>query len=94
MLQAKPHIISPPRSLAARSSLPPEGAAAPAVWRSQSRGPCWCEEGVLLCEELPVDVRLRSMRFIFNMKMAYSPSRTCASSYQNYSDPSVTVTGT
>ena len=29
----------PPRSLAARSSLPPEGAAAPAVWQSQSRGP-------------------------------------------------------
>ena len=29
----------PPRSLASRSSLPPEGAAAPAVWQSQSRGP-------------------------------------------------------
>ncbi len=29
----------PPRSLASRSSLPPEGAAAPAVWQSQPRGP-------------------------------------------------------
>ena len=25
---------------ASRGSLPPEGAAAPAVWQSQSRGPC------------------------------------------------------
>ena len=32
--------MSPPRSLASRSSLPPEGAAAPAVWQSQFRGPC------------------------------------------------------
>ena len=31
----------PPRSFTACSSLPPEGAAAPAVWQSQSRGPCW-----------------------------------------------------
>ena len=29
----------PPRSLTACSSLPPEGAAAPAVWQSQSRSP-------------------------------------------------------
>ena len=31
----------PPRSLTACSFLPPEGAAAPAVWQSQSRGPYW-----------------------------------------------------
>ncbi len=31
--------MTPPRSLTACSSLPPEGAAAPAVWQSQSRGP-------------------------------------------------------
>ena len=31
--------MSPPRSFASRNSLPPEGAAAPAVWQSQSRGP-------------------------------------------------------
>ena len=30
----------PPRLLTSCSALPPEGAAAPAVWRSQSRGPC------------------------------------------------------
>ena len=30
----------PPRSLTACSSLPPEGAAAPADWQSQIRGPC------------------------------------------------------
>ena len=30
----------PPRSLTACSYLPPEGAAAPAAWRSQFRGPC------------------------------------------------------
>ena len=29
----------PPRSFALRNSLPPEGAAAPADWRSQIRGP-------------------------------------------------------
>ena len=29
----------PPRLLAARSALPPEGAAAPAGWQSQTRGP-------------------------------------------------------
>ena len=34
----------PPRSLTACSSLPPEGAAAPAVWQSQSRGPGLNEE--------------------------------------------------
>ncbi len=34
----------PPRSLTACSSLPPEGAAAPADWRSQIRGPCLTEE--------------------------------------------------
>jgi hypothetical protein len=28
------------------NQLPPKGAAAPAVWQSQSRGPCWLEEGV------------------------------------------------
>ena len=26
-------------------SLPPEGAAAPAAWRSQFRGPCWLGMG-------------------------------------------------
>ncbi len=31
----------PPRSRTACRSLPPEGAAAPVVWQSQSRGPCW-----------------------------------------------------
>ena len=31
---------SPPRLLTSCSALPPERAAAPAVWRSQSRGPC------------------------------------------------------
>ena len=31
----------PPRSFTACNSLPPEGAAAPAAWRSQLRGPCW-----------------------------------------------------
>jgi nitrogen regulatory protein P-II 1 len=31
----------PPRSLTACSSLPPEGAAAPADWQSQIRGPGW-----------------------------------------------------
>ena len=30
----------PPRSFAARNSLPPEGAAAPTDWQSQIRGPC------------------------------------------------------
>ncbi len=44
MFKAKPKIITPtvevapPRSLTACSSLPPEGATPPAVWRSQSRG--------------------------------------------------------
>ena len=31
----------PPRSFTACNSLPPEGAAAPAAWRSQLRGPGW-----------------------------------------------------
>ena len=31
----------PPRSLTACSPLPPEGAAAPAVWQSQFRSPKW-----------------------------------------------------
>ena len=30
----------PPRLLTACSALPPEGAAAPADWQSQIRGPC------------------------------------------------------
>ena len=30
----------PPRLFASRNSLPPEGAAAPAAWQSQFRGPC------------------------------------------------------
>ena len=30
----------PPRSLASRNSLPPEGVAAPAARRSRFRGPC------------------------------------------------------
>ena len=33
-------LMSPPRSLASRSSLPPKGAAAPAARRSRFRGPC------------------------------------------------------
>jgi hypothetical protein len=32
--------MMPPRSFASRNSLPPEGAAAPADWQSQFRGPC------------------------------------------------------
>ena len=32
--------VVPPRLLTACSALPPWGAAAPAVWQSQSRGPC------------------------------------------------------
>ena len=46
----------PPRSFASRNSLPPEGAAAPAVWQSQSRGPCSVEEAPRLltaCSALP-----------------------------------------
>jgi hypothetical protein len=46
----------PPRSLTACSSLPPEGAAAPAVWQSQSRGPCWVGESprsLTACSSLP-----------------------------------------
>ena len=30
-----------PTLVASRTALPPEGAAAPAVWQNQSRGPCW-----------------------------------------------------
>ena len=36
--------IEPPRSLTACSSLPPEGAAAPAARQSRFRGPCLVEE--------------------------------------------------
>ena len=35
------HQDRPPRSLTACSSLPPGGAAAPAGWQSQTRGPGW-----------------------------------------------------
>ncbi len=38
-----PRWVWPPRSLTTCSSLPPEGAAPPAVWQSQSRGSCWRE---------------------------------------------------
>ena len=34
------HFSEPPRSLTPCSFLPPEGAAAPADWQSQIRGPC------------------------------------------------------
>jgi general secretion pathway protein H len=44
--------IESPRSLTACSSLPPEGAAAPAARQSRFRGPCWLE------------VRLRSDFFL------------------------------
>ena len=37
---------------ASRGSLPPEGAAAPAVWQSQSRGPCLNEQTVLTASGL------------------------------------------
>jgi general secretion pathway protein H len=36
--------VEPPRSLTACSSLPPEGAAAPAARQSRFRGPCWPQE--------------------------------------------------
>jgi aspartyl protease family protein len=38
----------PPRSLTACSSLPPEGAVAPAARQSQFRGPCWVGESSLV----------------------------------------------
>jgi hypothetical protein len=46
-----------PTLVASRTALPPEGAAAPAVWLSQSRGPC-LKGGVLsrlliACSSLP-----------------------------------------
>ena len=40
----------PPRSLTARSSLPPEGAAPPAVWQSQSRGRYLHDRGCAFCD--------------------------------------------
>ena len=52
--------IEPPRSRTACRSLPPEGAAAPAVWQSQSRGPCPAEEPprtLALCASLPFHLK-------------------------------------
>jgi general secretion pathway protein H len=48
--------VEPPRSLTACSSLPPEGAAAPAARQSRFRGPCWPEEpprSLNACNSLP-----------------------------------------
>ena len=43
----------PPRSFASRNSLPPEGAAAPADWQSQIRGPCLIQEITVTHRALP-----------------------------------------
>ena len=37
-----------PTLVASRTALPPGGAAVPAVWQSQSRGPCWWGKDVAM----------------------------------------------
>ena len=60
----------PPRSLTACSSLPPEGAAAPADWQSQIRGPCWIEEPPKVACVNPIVLSLPKER---RMSLAVEP---------------------
>jgi cytochrome d ubiquinol oxidase subunit I len=48
VLQLAPWKKQAPTLVASRTALPPKGAAAPAVWQSQSRGPGWTETGATL----------------------------------------------
>jgi AraC family transcriptional regulator, regulatory protein of adaptative response / DNA-3-methyladenine glycosylase II len=66
-----------PTLVASRTALPPEGAAAPAVWQSQSRGPGWVEGksrmGVIAQLAGRLGVSERHVRRIFEAQFGVSP---------------------
>ena len=66
--------MRPPRSRTACSSLPPEGAAAPAAWQSQIRGP---RLKGMLQRQLPILSRYQAVPVLLPLNVGAGRGEGC-----------------